>query len=336
MEKIRGGKRPLPIETKTAPKDLRKRARWAEQAAEKISQKRAATMFLTRTQGTPRQVGQVFPVLGSKSNLPKIHYRRPTYIERRKLTDLELMAAKEERKLLDLGFKAWLIAVKYKDGSTEEIPIIAKDYQSALDKAKPKMNQVSSQIDEIVIIDPKIGEILHKIGTSAMVAARKIARGVKMAPEKLEKAGIKTARKLGRIAAMPAEFREAYEAAKAERPWLKPEQFAKEQHIPIKTVEDWRRQPTPAIYKPKIATEEYTPGQLVLLREATRQSIAKKAAKRAVPSSRLNGRALRPFGIPMREYQLRTIDEPKTETAERIELARRRAAWEERAPVTIL
>lgn len=292
--------------------------------------------FLTRKQGTPEQIGQVFPTPYMRKHA-KIKYRKPTYLERQKLSDLELRAAKEERKLLDAGFKAWVIAVKYKDGSTEEIPIIAKDYQNALDKAKPKMNQVASQIDEIVIIDPKLGEILRKIGTGAMVVAKKIARGVKMAPEKIEKMGIRAARKLGRIAAMPAELREAYEAAKAERPWLKPEQFAKEQGVPISTQEEWRREPTPAIYRPErvsIPTEEYTPSERA---ELVRQTmIARQAKARATPRPRLNGRALRPFGIPMREYQLRAVEEPKTEIAERVELARRKAAWEERAPITIV
>jgi hypothetical protein len=292
--------------------------------------------FLTRKQGTPEQIGQVFPTPYMRKH-DRIKYRKPTHFERQKLSDLELKAAKEERKLLDAGFKAWVIAVKYKDGSTEEIPIIAKDYQSALDKAKPKMNQVASQVDEIVIIDPKLGEILRKIGTGAMVAAKKIARGVKMAPEKIEKMGIKAARKLGRIAAMPAEFGEAYEAAKAERPWLKPEQFAKEQGVHVSSIEEWRKEPTPAIYRPeRISTsiEEYTPSERA---ELVRQTmIARQARTRVAQRPRLNGRALRPFGISMREYQLRTVEEPKTEIAERVELARRKAAWEERAPVTIL
>lgn len=293
------------------------------------------TKFLTRKQGTPKQIGQVFPTPYTRKHA-KIKYRRPTQLESQKLSDLELRAAREERKLLDANFKGWLIAVKYKDGSTEEIPIIAKDYQSALDKAKPKMNQVASQIDEIVIIDPKLGEILHKIGTGAMVVAKKIGRGVKTviekAPEKIEKAGIKTARELGRIAAWPAEMREAYEAAKAERPWLKPEQFAKEQGVHVRTIEEWHKEPTPAVYSPKrisMPTEEYMPSERA---ELVRQTIIARQA-RAVQRPKLNGRALRPFGIPMRQYQLRTVELAAHEEPSRIELARRKAAWSERAPV---
>lgn len=84
----------------------------------------------------------------------------------------------QERRLLAAGFKGWTIGVTYKDGSTEQIPIVARSYQEALRMARPKMNQVSSQVYEIVIVDPSLGEILHKVGAGAARVAKSIGRGV--------------------------------------------------------------------------------------------------------------------------------------------------------------
>ena len=303
--------------------------------------------FRTRTTGTPRQIGKVFPVAGQGKKLPKLRFKKPTMKEKTRLTQLEREAFMEEQKLKAAGFKAWLISVRYKDGSTEEIPLIAKTYQEALRKAKPKMNQVASQIDEIVITDPKIGEILHKVGAGAMKAARKIGRGLMKAPARIEKLGLKAARKLGRIWAQPEQMREAFGAAKKERPWLTPEQFAEEQGAPPKTVKEWREAPTPSVYMPERAAPraveeapEYTPYQRRLLAAETARYARETAEVRGIrlQRARINGRSWKPFGVPLLEYQSGGSAAPAAEREaqpSRVGAARRKAAWTERAPVKI-
>jgi hypothetical protein len=319
--------------------------------------------WLTRKTGTDEQRGKHFPILGSKADLPKLRYRKPTALEKARLTKLELDTAKEERDLLDAGFKGWLIGVKYKDGSTEEIPIIAKNYTEALRKARPKMNQAASQMDEIVIIDPSIGEILHKVGAGARRAAHAIARGVKMVPgiaRRVYRAGereaLKAARRLGRISALPAEIGEAYEIGAAYRPGIVPaEAEAGEparrvltpdeasrlvaeavRGAPLAAKEKAEIEKAPMLYRPREEPmpEWYTPAAI----SAARERIAARIAGR--PIKAFDPRALRPFGIPMREYQLQSYhpgshEEYEEHRVSRIQAARRKAAWKERAPVKI-
>jgi hypothetical protein len=273
--------------------------------------------------------------------LPKLRFKKPTRKEKTRLTQLEREAFREEEKLKAAGFKAWVIGVRYKDGSTEEIPIIAKTYQEALRKAKPKMNQCKEQIDEITIVDPSIGEVLHKLGAGARKAARKIAKGVKMLPAKVEKLGLKAARKLGRIWAQPEQMREAFAAAKAERPWLTEEQFAAETGITrLREAEVG----VPQISAPGI---QYPPSERELLSAETAETLRREAERREAreaaeverirrPRARLNGRGLRPFGISLREYQTSQPElEPKYEEAP-AKIGKRRGAWKGRAHVTIV
>jgi hypothetical protein len=294
--------------------------------------------FRTRVRGTERQIGQHFPVGATSSrSLPKLRFKKPTRKEKARLSSLEIEAQKEEQKLLAHGFKGWMISVRYKDGSTEDIPVIAKTYQEALKKAKPKMNQVASQIDEIVIIDPKIGEILHKIGAGAAKAARKIGRGLMKAPARIEKLGLKAARKLGRIWAQPEQMREAFEAAKKERPWLTPEQFAAETGITrLREAEVG----VPQISAPGI---QYPPSERERLSAETAETLRREARETAevrgirLQRRRINGRGLRPFGVPLIEYQGGSAAPAAEREAQlsRVGAARRKAAWTERAPVKI-
>jgi hypothetical protein len=323
--------------------------------------------WLTRKEGSLKQIGQKFPVLGSKSSLPRIRYKRATPTERARLTKLELDVAKAEREMLDRGQKGFEIGVKYLDGSTEIIPVIAGSYQEALKKARPKMNQIESQIDEIVICDPDWGEIAHKIGAGARRLAHGIARGVRMIPKAagaVERAAIRTGRRIGRIAALPTEIQEAYEIGKKERPGITPAAPGEPARrvltpdeasrlvaeamrgAPLTQIEKAKIDAAPLLYRP---IEEpmpawYTPEAL----KAAQERLAHIPRKHAwQPTERINGRALRPFGIPMREYQLRSYHPGRHEAYEakrvasiesahgRVEQARRQAAWKARAPVRL-
>jgi ribosomal protein S18 len=218
--------------------------------------KKRLDSFLTRKRGTINQIGKPFP-----TQSPFFNKKRPKIIgketqrafkgdafkkEDLKKTYLEKMAIEQERLLTEAGFKGWTIAVQYKDGEVENIPLVARTLDEAFVKAKDKMNQDPSQVYEMVIVDPKIGEILHKIGSSAARVASKIAKGtlksakklgkqvyaqakkqIKALPAKTEKALVGAARVAGRISAVPTEVRESYAEAKQERPWEKKQKIAK-------------------------------------------------------------------------------------------------------------
>jgi len=179
-----------------------------------------------------------------------------------------------------------------------------------------------------------------------MKAARKIGRGLMKAPARIEKLGLKAARKLGRIWAQPEQMREAFAAAKAERPWLTEEQFAEEKGAP-KTVKEWREAPTPSVYMPERAAPreveeapEYTPYQRRLLAAETARYARETAEVRGIrlQRARINGRSWKPFGVPLLEYQSGGSAAPAAEREaqpSRVGAARRKAAWTERAPVKI-
>lgn len=191
--------------------------------------------FLTRKHGTSAQIGSIFPVknpLTSGMNRPKIARGPPFHGKpiqsQNPLTPLEEMATAEEKALLASGFKGWTVAVKYKDGDMENIPVTARSPEEALAKARPRMNQHNSQIDEVVIVDPSLREVLHKIGSGAVKVAKSVGKGIKKAQAFAEKTSISAARKLGRIEAFPAELKEAYGEGLKERPWKKT------QKLPVK------------------------------------------------------------------------------------------------------
>ena len=137
----------------------------------------------TRKKGTPRQKGVRFPIISTKpKKKPKLLFKT---LRKKSLTQ------KVTEELKAKGFKGWTIVVKYKDGTSEKIPVVAKTYEQALEKAKPKMNQVSNQIQELIIIDPSLKEILHKVGAGAVRVAKAIAEkgreAVKVLGEKVVK-----------------------------------------------------------------------------------------------------------------------------------------------------
>lgn len=290
--------------------------------------------FRTRIHGTDKQVGQVFPVgsiAGKK--LPKLRFKKPTRKEKTRLTQLEKRTLKEEDNAkAAFGKKAWACGVTYKDGTMDMFPVVASSYAEAIEKIGPKIERPEDVV-EIVFCNP-LGETLHKIGKAAVSAARKMRAFAR-----------KAARKLGRVAAIPAELREEYAAAKKERPWLTEEKFAKEKGAPLETVKEWREEPTPSVYRPAAVAappeEEYTPYQRKMLAAETEETMRREAERRAAPRiarPRLNGRSLRPFGVPLLDYQSGTSSERAAEREaqpSRVGVARRKAAWTERAPVKI-
>jgi len=242
------------------------------------------TQFLKRKRGTPKQIGQPFPVVAAKMSKP-IFERRALTRGRMPLTPVERHALKAEEELIAGGFKGWNITIKLKDGKVIDVPLIAKTWDEAMRIAKSQMQKYNPKdIEELVITDPSISEVLHKMGAGARIVAGAIGRGAwrgvkalarvaKRVPGAVERAGIRAAREIGRIEAIPAEMREAYEEAKAERPWeeepgevkeyieREPEPEPVVRRLPpriarevaprrIRTEAEWLAEPTPEIYKP--------------------------------------------------------------------------------------
>jgi hypothetical protein len=276
--------------------------------------------------------------------------RTPKYHGINPLTPLEEHTLKAEEELLSANFKGFTIGIKLKSGEIDEIPLIAKSWHDAFKIAQRSMQKYDPEdIDEITIVDPSLKEVAHAIAGGARRFAGAIKRGVEKIPgyaRKVRALGRKAARKLGRIAAIPAELREEYAAAKKERPWLTEEKFAKENGI---TMKEWKEE-TPEVYRPSEraappAPPEYTPYQRKMLAAETEETLRREAARDAAelerirhPRSRINGRSWKPFGVPLIEYQSGGSAAPAAEREaqpSRVGAARRKAAWTERAPVKI-
>ena len=183
---------------------------------------RFLTGFKTRIHGTDKQVGQVFPV-GSMSGKRLPLMRAPKYHGINPLTPLELDTIHAEERMLQANLKGFTIGIRLKSGEIDEIPLIAKSWHEAFGAAQRHMQKYDPEdIDEITIVDPSLKEIAHAIAGGARRFAGAIKRGVEKIPRYAKKAevlGLKAARKLGRIAAMPEEMKEAFAAGERERPW---------------------------------------------------------------------------------------------------------------------
>ena len=336
-------------------------ARMAKAKIEKLhsTKVRFLTGFKTRIHGTDKQIGQKFPV-GSMSGKRLPLMRAPKYHGINPLTPLELDTIHAEERMLQANLKGFTIGIKLKSGEIDEIPLIAKSWHQAFAIAHKQMQKYDPEdIDEITIVDPSLKEIAHAISGGAHRFAGAIKKGIiETIPgyaRKVRAFARKAARKLGRVAAIPAELREEYAAAKKARPWLTEEKFAKEKGIPT-TEAEWRAEPTPEVYMPeRIAPaavaappEEYTPYQRRLLAAETEETMRREAAIAAAPRAarpRINGRSWKPFAVPLLDYQSGMSAEQRAKQAaeqreseaepSRIGLARRKAAWKERAPVKI-
>jgi hypothetical protein len=222
------------------------------------------TTFLTRTRGTRNQIGKVFPTT-IRAKRPHIFTRA---LARRSktpfpLTPVEKHAIEKEKRLLASGFKGFTITIKLKNGRIEDIPLIAKDWEAAFKIAQKNMRKYDpALIDEIVIVDPSLGEILHKMGAGAKRAAGAIARGAKWVGRKA--AGVAKAAKR-KAAAEFERMREEQRAIEAERRAAAPAPIGmREEDIPMParpvrplfTEEEWREAPPPEVYRPMPAVEE--------------------------------------------------------------------------------
>jgi len=224
-----------------------------------LSKREKIKAWKTRTRGTLRQIGKRFPITDAKALLKSLptEMRQITperKLESRVLTVLEKGAIARAEALKRTGYKGWTIGIKYKDGTTEQIPVIARNCHQALRMAAPKMNQRPENVDEIVIIDPSIKEVLHKIGAGAARLVKKAApvakefvrKGVRYVRETVPivregivvgtkvvtraiPAGIKKAAYVaGRVVAFPEEVKEAYRIGRKPRPFAPQEPLVKD------------------------------------------------------------------------------------------------------------
>jgi len=212
------------------------------------------------------RIGKPFPVAAFRQAEKPRFKRKELMRGRMPLTEIERHAISEEDQMIAAGFKGWTITIKYKDGKIEDIPLIAKDIDGAWAKARPQMHDVDN-IHEIVIVDPKLGEILHSIGAGARRAAGAIARGLKKIPgiarrvvTGVRKAVVTSAYKTGRVMALPHEAKEAYQAGmEARQPLEEPAPPAAapvERPPPPTTMEEWRGQSVPLYTRGPTAFEE--------------------------------------------------------------------------------
>ncbi|MGD0496730.1 MAG: hypothetical protein ABSB28_11965 [Candidatus Bathyarchaeia archaeon] len=168
--------------------------------------------------------GQHFQV-GQKAPMSPRHWKTMAHRDKANVTSLELEAVKAERDMEAKGVKGFMIGIKLKDGTREEIPLMAQNWHQAFFIAHKNMMKYDPEdVDEIVIVDPSLSEIAHAISGGAHKFASAIKAGVEKIPSYAkrgiafaEKAAVKTAREAGRIARIPGEARDVYELEKARR-----------------------------------------------------------------------------------------------------------------------
>jgi len=233
--------------------------------------------------------GRHFPVLGRK-NLPKMNV--PKY-KMRPMTHLEKETMQLEKDLTEGGFKAYTIGIRLKSGETIEIPCIlkggAQGWTDAMKIAHERIMKIDpDQVDEIEIVDPSIGEVLHKIGHGAASVVRGIAKGVQKLPAVarkvyggVKKVAMESAHAAGRAMAAPAEIREEYQRALEERPEVTPavrpmtEDQAIAEAYRLQRIGARGAEPSMAIYRPAIPAVQ-TYAQRVASQEAVETRLEKE------------------------------------------------------------
>lgn len=179
--------------------------------------------WLTRTHGTAAQRGQKFQVMGEKGHLPPLSiktlkFKKPNSSELAALTSLEKQAMNAQKKTILNGQKGWIIGLRFSDGSSRHIPIIAESWEEAVRKIQPRIAKENIRnIEEMTIIDPSLKEIAHAIGSGARKAASAIGRGVSKISGFAKKEAKEVARAAGRAVAIPGRLEQEYTAAKEER-----------------------------------------------------------------------------------------------------------------------
>lgn len=110
--------------------------------------------------------------------------------------------------VLSPNLKGYTVTFIYSDLTVQEVPILSSSYEDAFEGACVKINNDEDRIhnledvEEIHIVDPSIGEILKKIGSSAKEYTKRIA-------EKGKEFVVQAAKTAGKIP--PAVERAAYE-----------------------------------------------------------------------------------------------------------------------------
>ena len=170
------------------------------------------------------QVGQKAP-MSPKHFTSKRAVSRPGF-----MTELNHHAEEHEKKLTRNGQKAWTISLLYKDRTFEDLDIIAPNWQEALAEMRIQAAHINSkEVYGIVMVDPDIGAFFKRVGAAAKGAVSKIQKGItkgigvaRKGVAYARKTGLEVAHAAGRVAAAPAEMREAYEAGAVERPEVAP------------------------------------------------------------------------------------------------------------------
>jgi hypothetical protein len=143
------------------------------------------------------------------------------------LSALEDHAAKHEKELLMTepeklkrqGYKAWTVSVAYLDRSVEDVDLIAKTWEQALEQAKGKMKHINTKaVDKIVIEDPDLGWVYKRAKAAARIATGYMKKGLDVTK--------KVAHGLGQVVSAPAQIREAYRAGVEERPEAPAQEYA--------------------------------------------------------------------------------------------------------------
>lgn len=224
--------------------------RWDSKAARvKIESQRSSklkakfgTDFRTRKTGTPRQIGTVFPIQGSKLPLasrPKLAAAYPS-----KPLSAYQLAKKEAKRMTSAGIDGYTLVIKLKSGELQTIPIVAKDYDDFLLKVRKRLKGVDpNNVKEISIAGggkfwESFGAGIKKVGAGArgfveglvtgtgrwkegdqpksvaQAIGRRLGTITKEIPSKIEKAALGAVKTAGEIARTPEKFREAYYAGR--------------------------------------------------------------------------------------------------------------------------
>ena len=168
--------------------------------------------FKTRKTGTINQVGQVFP---TGNNLP-LHERIQTKFNRAR-SPLQKSALAETQKMVDGGFSGFTLGIRFRDGHTQMLPIVARDYHDFISKAGGKIQSIEpNEVQEIAVVSGgklDVKNVFHKIGTGASRAASMIQKGAQkagVAAAKTSRGIEKISEKAGQLASFPEKLKQAY------------------------------------------------------------------------------------------------------------------------------
>ena len=139
--------------------------------------------FKTRTHGTPKQVGKVFPT-GNKLPIAQRPKATNLFLAGRSPLAFRGIAKKEAREMFERGFEGYSVAIRFKDGNSKVLPIQARDAAEAIDKTNQLMHQFAGKpIVEISILSggkfrDDVKELFHKVGPEASKSISAIKTGL--------------------------------------------------------------------------------------------------------------------------------------------------------------